>query len=116
MKGIYFINDSLCIDGKTNEESIVLQEQAIKEYLTDQNIQVSVLNPYQLKEYYTVPHALLYDLRKENMAFDYFVFYSLQAVQDFIYTYPAKWLILKSYFKEVIVIDKKTSSGQKKAI
>jgi len=116
MKGIYFINDSLSIDGKTREESIVLQEQAIKEYLTEQDIQIAVLNRYQLKEYYTVPHALLYDLRKENMEFDYFAFYSQLAVQDFIYTYPAKWLILKSYFKEVIVIDKITSSGQKKAI
>ena len=116
MKGIYFINDSLSIEGKTREGSIALQEQAIKKYLTEKNIQVAVLNPYQLKEYYTVPHALLYDLHKEKIGFDYFVFYSLEAVEDFIYTYPAKWLILKSFFHEVIVIDKKTNSSQKKAI
>jgi len=116
MNGIYFINDRISIDGRTREESVSLQEQSIKNYLAEQNIQAVTLNPYQLKDYYSVPHALLYDLRKENTSFDYFIYYSLQAVEDFIYTYPAKWLILKSYFHEFIMIDKQNDLNQQQAI
>jgi len=106
MNGLYFINDRISIGGLTMEESIILQQQTIKNYLEEQHIQVVTLNPYQLKEYYSVPHALLYDLRKANTSFDYFIYYSQQAVEEFIYTYPAKWLILKSYFNDIIMIEK----------
>ncbi len=111
LKGIYFINDRICIDGLTKEESTILQEQTIKTYLTEQNIQVVTLNPCQLNEYYTNPHALLYDLKIEKSGFDCFIYYSLQTIEDFIYTYPAKWLILKSYFKEMIIVNKQTDSN-----
>jgi hypothetical protein len=115
MNGLYFINDRISIGGQTREESIILQEQAIKKYLVEQNIQVTPLNPYQLKEYYSVPHALLYDLRIANTSFDYFIYYSQQAVEEFIYTYPAKWLILKSYFNDIIMIEKQ-DLGHSRAI
>jgi hypothetical protein len=115
MNGIYFINDRISIDGQNREESIRIQEQAIKKYLAEHAITVASLNPYQLKEYYSVPHALLYDLRQANTSYTCFIYYSLQAVEDFIYTYPAKWLILKSYFEEIIIIDKQ-EFGQSQAI
>lgn len=105
LKGIYFINDRICLNGLTKEESRLLQEQSIEKYMKEQSIQPIKLNPYQLNEYYTIPHALLYDLKKVKSQFDYFIHYSQQAVEDFMYTYPAKWLILKSYFKEIIVIE-----------
>jgi hypothetical protein len=116
LKGIYFINDRICIDERTREESTILQEQTIKKYLTEQNIQVVTLNPYQLNEFYTVPHALLYDLKKEKSGFDCFIYYSMQTIEDFIYTYPAKWLILKSYFKEMVMVNEQTDSNVRQVI
>ncbi|MFJ7727671.1 hypothetical protein ACIQXV_16085 [Neobacillus sp. NPDC097160] len=116
MKGIYFINDRISLNGLSKEESISLQEQSIKNYLSDQNIQIVKLNPYQLNEYYTIPHALLYDLKKGKSGFDCFIYYSLQTIEDFIYTYPAKWLILKSFFKEIIIVDKQTDLNVQKVI
>ena len=116
MKGIYFINDRIGIDGRSIEDSLNLQEQSIKNYLNTQRIQAVSLNPYQLKEYYTIPHALLYDLKKENREFDCFIYYSFQALEDFIYTYPAKWLILKSFFKEIIRVEKQTDMNIQRVI
>ncbi|WP_066064801.1 hypothetical protein [Neobacillus soli] len=106
MKGIYFINDRISLDGLSKEESLSLQEQSIKKYLSDQKIQIVKLNPCQLNEFYTIPHALLYDLKRQKSGFDCFVHYSFQTIEDFIYTYPAKWLILKSFFKEIIFVEK----------
>jgi hypothetical protein len=71
-----------------------------------QNIHPVKLNPHQLNNFYTIPHALLYDLRKEKIHIDYFVYYSSQVINDFIYSYPAKWLLLKSFFKEIIAVEK----------
>jgi hypothetical protein len=105
LKGIYYINDRICFNGLSNEESKLLQEQSIQKYMKEQRIQAIKLNPYQLADYYTIPHALLYDLKRVKNQFDCFIHYSQQAVEDFMYTYPAKWLILKSYFKEIIVIE-----------
>lgn len=116
MKGIYFINDRISVNGLSKEESLSLQEQSIKKYISDHNIQIVKLNPYQLKEYYTIPHALLYDLKKENRGFDCFIYYSTQIMEDFIYTYPAKWLILKSFFKDVIFVEKQTDLTVQKVI
>lgn len=116
MKGIFFVNDRICINGLSKEESIALQEQSIKKFLTEQNIQITKLNPYQLNEYYTVPHALLYDLKNDERSYDCFVYYSLQAMEDFIYTYPAKWLILKSFFNDVIIVEKQNDLTIQKVI
>ena len=106
MKGIYFINDQISLNGLTKEESIAYQEQSLKKFIHDQKIQVVKFNPYQLNDYYTIPHALLYDLKKEKLQIDCLLYYSSQMIEDFIYRYPAKWLILKSFFTELISIEK----------
>ncbi|WML27048.1 hypothetical protein [Neobacillus sp. OS1-33] len=106
LKGIYFINDRICINGLTKQESLTFQEQSLKKFINDQNIQVVKFNPYQLNDFYTIPHALLYDLKKEKVQIDCFMYYSSQVMEDFIYSYPAKWLILKSFFKELIAVEK----------
>lgn len=106
MKGIYFINDQISLNGLTKEESISYQEQSLKKFIHDQKIQVVKFNPYQLNDYYTIPHALLYDLKKEKLQIDCLLYYSSQMIEDFIYSYPAKWLILKSYFTELISVEK----------
>jgi hypothetical protein len=105
MQGIYFINDRICLNGLTKEESISLQEQSLKKIIDDQKIHVVRFNPCQLNDYYTIPHALLYDLKKEKVPIDCFLYYSSQVIEDFIYSYPAKWLILKSFFKELISVE-----------
>ncbi|WHY79642.1 hypothetical protein QNH20_11070 [Neobacillus sp. WH10] len=116
MKGIYYINDRISLNGLSKEDSISLQEQSIKNYLSNQNIQIVRLNPYQLNDYYTIPHALLYDLKKVKSGFDCFIYFSLQTLEDFIYTYPAKWLILKSFFKEIIIVEKQNDLNVQKAL
>jgi len=116
MKGIYFINDRISLNGLSKEESISLQEQSIKNYISDQNIQIVKLNPYQINEYYTIPHALLYDLKQKKHGFDCFIYYSLQTFEDFIYTYPAKWIILKSFFKDIIIVEKQNDLNVQKVI
>lgn len=83
------------------------QEQSIKRFIQDQKIQVVKLNPHQLNEFYTIPHALLYDLKQKKVQLDCLVLYSMQVVEDFIYTYPAKWLILKSFFSEIILLEER---------
>lgn len=104
MIGIYFINDRVSLHELSKEESFHLQKQTILQYFQEHSIHVPKLNPYQLHDYYTNPHALLYDLKKEHGLVDYFLIYSMDVMEDFIYSYPAKWLILKSYFKDVISI------------
>ncbi|MGG3470705.1 hypothetical protein ABES02_24865 [Neobacillus pocheonensis] len=116
LKGIYFINDRICINGRSKEESQRLQEQSIKKYIHNQKIEIVRLNPYQLNEFYTIPHALLYDLKKEKRGFDCFIHYSTDVMEDFIYSYPAKWLILKSFFKEIILVDNLTNVNVQKII
>lgn len=105
MKGIYFINERICINNQTKEESIQMQEQSIINYIQKNKIEIIKLNPLQLHDFYTIPHALLYDLKQKKSQIDYLLLYSSQVIEDFIYTYPAKWLILKSFFANVIILD-----------
>lgn len=116
MKGIYFINERVSINGLSEESSSALQKQAILHFIETHNIQVIKLNPYQIYDYYTIPHALLYDLKKENNYFDCLIYYSEQMVEDFIYSYPAKWLILKSYFNEIINLEEHMKLPDQKTI
>ena len=116
MKGIYFINDRMTLSGLTKEESISLQKELITTFIKEKNITIVKLNPYQLHEFYTNHHALLYDLKKEKKQFDCFLHFSLQAMEDYIYSYPAKWLILKSFFKEVIAVENQNDRSIQKVI
>ncbi|WP_462409676.1 hypothetical protein [Neobacillus sp. Marseille-QA0830] len=116
MKAIYFINERIRLNGLSMEESISLQEVSIKQYLSSLNIEIVKPNPFQLKEHYTILHALLYDLKKDPLQLDCFIHYSPAVVEDFMYTYPAKWLILKSFFKEIIAIESKPDFNIQKAL
>ncbi|WP_045515652.1 hypothetical protein [Neobacillus niacini] len=107
MKGIYLINDRIRLNGLSKEDSIKLQEQTILPYIQMHKIEVVKLNPYQIYDYYTIPHALLHDLKKQRIYLDCFIQYSPLVMEDFINSYPARWFILKSFFKEVITIEEK---------
>jgi hypothetical protein len=107
MKGIYFINDRINLNGLSKEESFKLQEQTILPFLQKYKIEVVKLNPYQLYDYYTIPHALLHDLKKHRNYLDCFIQYSPQVMEEFINSYPARWFILKSFFKEIVTMEER---------
>ena len=98
MKGIYFINERQHQD----VERISHCKSVVSSFMKEHQIQAVKLNSSQLKDYYTIPHALLYDLNQAKVQLDYLVAYSHHDVKEFIYMYPAKWILMKSYFSEVI--------------
>ncbi|RSD29314.1 hypothetical protein [Mesobacillus subterraneus] len=102
MQGIYFINEQIHINGLSLDESSVFQQAALKEYMEERGITPVKLNPYQLHQHYTIPHALLYDLRLHKRQVDCLMMYSNESIEDFATTYPARWLILKSYFDRIM--------------
>ncbi|MCS0654598.1 MULTISPECIES: hypothetical protein [Bacillaceae] len=102
LKGIYLINPHWQYLNKPKEECIQLQKQALESYILNHNIYTVKLNQWQLNDYYTIPHALLYDLKKKKAELDILLLYSEEVLEDFIHSYPARWLILKSFFNEVV--------------
>lgn len=105
MNGICFINERYNLNGLPSLESTELQKKSLLTYIKEQKIKVTILNPYQLNDYYTIPHALYYDLKKRKTQLDCLIMYSPNMIEEYIKTYPARWLMLKSYFKEIIMIE-----------
>ncbi|MGG1401029.1 hypothetical protein ABE288_24890 [Bacillus salipaludis] len=116
MKGIYFINEQIKINNLSKEESFTLQEQSILNHIQSKSIQIVKLNPNQIYQHYSIPHALLYDLKKNKAQLDCLVLYSPEVMEDFIYSYPARWLILKSYFKKIVTLEGKNNEISIKSV
>jgi hypothetical protein len=114
MIGTYFINEKMIIDGLSKDDSIALQISTLQNFMEKHKIMKAKLNPEQLYDFYTNPHALLYDLRKKKVQLDYLIIYSDKIMEDFILYYPARWIIMKSYFKEIIMIIKNEQTPAKK--
>jgi hypothetical protein len=112
MNGIFLINEKINLNGLSIQESIKLQKNALLDYIQEQHISVAKLNPFQINDYYTIPHALYYDLKSNRVQLDCFMMYSEQIIKDYISTYPARWLILKSFFNKVITVEKYENSFQ----
>jgi hypothetical protein len=112
MNGIYLINEKIQLNGLPGSESIQLQKEAVSAYICEQKIKVAKLNPYQLNDHYTIPHALYYDLKTKRKQLDCLVMYSPQIIEDYIKTYPARWLMLKSFFNKVILVEQCTNQVQ----
>ncbi|WP_079507992.1 hypothetical protein [Mesobacillus jeotgali] len=104
MKGIYLINEQIHINGCSRDESFEIQQNAMADFIQKEGLEPVRLNPYQLYEHYTLPHALLYDLKLHKRQIDCLLMYSDQSIEDFATTYPARWLILKSYFDRVMTV------------
>jgi hypothetical protein len=104
MQGIYLINEQMTINLLSREESIEVQKTALLRYLQAQCLEPVKLNPYQIYPHYTIPHALLYDLRQHKRQFDCLLMYSQDTIHDYAKTYPARWLILKSYFDRILTV------------
>ncbi|MBU8879804.1 hypothetical protein BGM26_12475 [Bacillus sp. FJAT-29790] len=105
MNGIILINESRSLRNFTKKESLEYQSKAIRSFLKEKCIQNVLLNPHQINDYYSNPHALLYDLKQKCPHLDCLIMYSEDAIGDFINSYPARWLLLKSYFDKVLFID-----------
>jgi hypothetical protein len=112
MNGIYLINEKVKLNGLTLQESIELQKEALSTYIQKQKIKVTKLNPYQLHDHYAIPHALYYDLKSKRKQLDCLMMYSPQIIEDYITTYPARWLMLKSFFDKVIMVQQCASQVQ----
>ena len=104
VRGIYFINEQIELNGLTKAESFKLQEQSLLNFIGSKDIEPIKLNPYQLNPHYTILHALLYDLKAADIQLDCFCFYSNATLDDFITTYPARWLMIQSYFDRILPV------------
>ena len=104
MMGIYLINEKIHINGHSQDESAEIQQAALLALMGQAGVAPVKLNPYQLNEHYTIPHALLYDLKLHKKQIDCLLMYSNDSINDFAKTYPARWLILKSYFDTILTV------------
>jgi hypothetical protein len=104
MQGIYLINEQITINELSRDESTEIQKHAILDFINECGMKPVKLNPYQVYTHYTIPHALLYDLRLHKRQFDCLLMYSGKSIEDFSDTYPARWLILKSYFDRILTV------------
>jgi hypothetical protein len=104
LNGIYYINESISLGGHSKNDSIQFQKNALVEYIKDQHIQITKLNRYQINDHYSILHALLYDLKKKGIQMDCLILYAPEVINEFITTYPARWILLKSFFSEVILL------------
>jgi hypothetical protein len=104
MMGIYLINEKIHINGHVQNEVVEIQQKLLLDFMKKERIQPVKLNPYQLNEHYTIPHALLYDLKLHKKQIDCLLMYSKESIEDFAVTYPARWLILKSYFDTIVTV------------
>lgn len=106
MKGIYLVNPHWQFGNLSKTKSADIQKRVLGAYIEEHNIFTVKLNRWQLNDYYTIPHALLYDLKQNKSDLDILLLYSEDVLEDFIDSYPARWVILKSFFNEVVFADK----------
>ncbi|WP_437832667.1 hypothetical protein ACQRXC_23985 (plasmid) [Niallia taxi] len=112
MNVIYFINERITLDGLSKEDSISLQKQHLLKYIQTNNLNIVKPNIYQINDYYTIQHALLYDLDKfEIDKVDYLLYYSEEVMKDFVYIYPDYWFLLRNHFNFVISLKKLDTFG-----
>ncbi|MCM3217739.1 hypothetical protein M3612_25040 [Niallia taxi] len=112
MNVIYFINERITLEGLSKEDSVCLQKQHLLKYIQINNLNIVKPNIYQTNNYYTIQHALLYDLDKfEIPKVDYLLYYSKEVMEDFVYIYPDYWFLLKNHFNFVISLKNLDSFG-----
>ncbi|WP_080844366.1 hypothetical protein [Cytobacillus gottheilii] len=110
MNAIMLVNENLSIQSLSKAESKQLQINCLTNYMKIQRLNEKTLNPYQLNPYYTIPHALLYDVQQTRQPLDYLLVHSYEAIQPFIKMYPARWILLKSFFHHTILIEGQSSA------
>jgi hypothetical protein len=103
--GIILVNPDLHVDHLSKQESVSIQKILAEKYIRNTGIHISHLNKNQINEYYTIPHALLYDLSKTSPQIDCFILYSYKSMDRFRCIYPEKWVELKKHFNEIVYLD-----------
>ncbi|PLT33740.1 hypothetical protein [Bacillus sp. V5-8f] len=112
MNGIVLLNPNLPIGQLQQKESLLFQKMLVYKLVDEWKVEIIKLNPYQIHEYYTIPHALLYDLKtKRNGMVDYLLLYSFKAVIRFQYIYPEKWVELESFFSKTVSVEQIERGG-----
>ncbi|MGD6879726.1 hypothetical protein [Bacillus infantis] len=100
-KGIYFINEKLAAGDCAPEIVQEIQKKAAQNYMKLNGISPVKLNRWQINEHYENLHALYYDLKEGRTMMDCLVCFNEQSASDFAAAYPARWLLLKSFFHEI---------------
>ncbi|MEN8699975.1 hypothetical protein [Bacillus infantis] len=106
-KGIYFINEKLTAGDYEPESIHEIQKKAAQDYMKINRISSVRLNRWQLNDHYENLHALYYDLKEGKMMLDCLVCFNEQSASDFAAAYPARWLLLKSFFHEICFSEEK---------
>lgn len=84
---------------------LLIQKIVLDKYLNDQPHTLVQLNRFQVESFYTIPHALLYDLQKiKHEPLDCLLIYSTESIQRFVSIYPEKWLMICKYFYDIKTI------------
>jgi hypothetical protein len=107
-RGIYFINEKLSAAELVPGGSAEIQKRAALEYMKSSGISSVKLNRWQLNDHYENLHALFYDLKERKVMLDCLVIFNEQSAEDFAAAYPARWLLLKSFFNEICFSGDKT--------
>ncbi|MDQ0219953.1 hypothetical protein ELQ35_21910 [Peribacillus cavernae] len=106
MRGIALLNPHFSIGELSKKESLLIQKVILDKLVHEFEVDLVKLNPFQLDEYYTIPHALLYDLQiKKPAKLDCLLLYSFQTIERFQYIYPEKWEELSTCFSKIITLD-----------
>lgn len=58
------LNERISLEGLSKEESVGLQKRHLLKYIQTNNLDIVKPDIYQINDYYTIQHALLYDLEK----------------------------------------------------
>lgn len=105
MRAIVLLNPNENKEKHDNLDHLLMQKIVLAKFLCDQPYKIVQLNPLQVETFYTIPHALLYDLQKsKDEPLDCLIIYSPQSIHRFVAIYPEKWLMICKYFHDIKTI------------
>lgn len=78
--------------------------QSINDFIFQNDIEIAILNPFQVTNYYTRPFALYFDLRNNKNrsdSYDFLIINIHQAFLKFTDTYPEYWHEIQRSFQMI---------------
>ncbi|KIL51099.1 hypothetical protein [Jeotgalibacillus campisalis] len=99
MEGIMLINKEYSVP--FTPCSVTYQHMQLVDFVQKHQIHLKVLNPHQIHPFYTIPDALLYDLKRKNQTIDVLLLYSADVFNQYEYIFPDYWNKLLNHFDEV---------------
>jgi len=105
MRAIVLLNPNGNSQNHDKNHHLLIQKIVLEKFLCDQPYKIVQLNSLQVETFYTIPHALLYDLQQtKHEPLDCLIIYSTQIIQRFVSIYPEKWLMICKYFYDIKTI------------